>query len=336
MANTPYADNLTRTWWAGTDADLDIHIEAYEGDIDGSFRVESLFRSSGLTSFKSVQNQSNTWRGDRIGGVAVKGRKAGQELDATRIVNEKYVITVDTTSYVRSPFDYQDDWTAPDFQAEYSAEHASAHAKTFDTAHIIQLIKAGQWEAPADLKASGAFHDGQFIELSGVAAATDDEAKADIYVAKHKAALKEFVKRDLGGSLNEFVTLVDPDAFSILLDHKKLMNVDYQAETGGNNFVQRRIATLNGTPVVETPRFPTDDSLATVLGNDFTVSGNELKVKMIVFLPRKTLVTVEAQGMTVRKWDQPEYFQTNLDSYLMYTVGIRRGDATAAFYTDET
>ena len=57
MALTPYAAVQTRPNWAGVNADLDIHIEAYEGDIDGSFRVESLFRSSGLTNFKSVQSQ---------------------------------------------------------------------------------------------------------------------------------------------------------------------------------------------------------------------------------------------------------------------------------------
>ncbi len=151
---TAYAANLTRTHWAGADADRDIHLEAYEGDVDGSFRAESIFRTSGLTNFKSVQSQSNTWRGDRIGGVQVQGRQSGQALNESRIVNDKFVITVDTTSYIRTPFDYQDDWTSPDFQSEYSAEHGSAHAKAFDQAHIIQLIKAGEWVAPAALKDS--------------------------------------------------------------------------------------------------------------------------------------------------------------------------------------
>ena len=50
---------------------------------------------------------------------------------------------------------------------------------------------------------------------------------------------------------------------------------------------------------------------------------------MIIFHPRKTLVTVEAQGMTVRIWDDKERFANVLDSYTMYNVGVKRGDAVA-------
>lgn len=338
MAQTAYATVNTRPGWAGADADFDIHIEAYEGDIDGSFRVESLFRASGLTNFKSVQSQSNTWRGDRVGGVTVKGRKAGDELIGSRQVNDKFLITVDTTAYIRSPVDYQDQWTAPDFQAELSAEHGTAHAKSFDQAHIIQLIKASAWKAPAALKASGAFYDGIASTMTGYAAQTDPELKADLIVKAHKAALATFVKRDLGGSLAEFVTLIEPDTFNVLLDHKKLMNVDYQHGTdgldAGNNMVMRRIAWLNGIRVIETPRFPTAAIANHFLGTGFNVSADEAKARVIIFHPKKTLVTVEAMGMTVRFWDDQKEFNNVLDSYTMYTVGIRRGDAVAVLFTD--
>ena len=335
MPATAYAAANTRPHWAGSDADLDIHLEAYEGDIDGSFRVESLFRSSGLTNFKSVASQSNTWRGDRVGGVVVKGRKSGEALDTQRQVNEKFLITVDTTSYVRTAVDYQDDWTAPDFQAETSAEHGSAHAKAFDQAHIIQLIKASNWKAPASLKATGAFYDGIAETLTGYAAGTNAEAKADIIVSKHKEVLATFVKRDLGGSLSEFVTLIEPDTFNVLLDHKKLMNVEFSsAATGQNDFAMRRIGWLNGIRVIETPRFPTAAITAHILGAAFNVSAAEAKARVIVFHPRKTLVTVEAKPMTVRMWDDEKEFNNVLDSYTMYTVGIRRGDAVAVLFTD--
>lgn len=334
MADTSYKPNLARAHWAGTDADLDIHIEAYEGDIEGSFRVESMFRSSGLTTFKSVAGRSNTWRGDRVGGAQVRGRRSGEKLEDSRIVNEKLLVTVDTTSYIRTPMDYQDDWTAPDFQAEYSAEHGSAHAKTFDQAHLIQLIKAGDWVAPASLKASGAFNDGIKLTMTGYTAASDLEVKADMIVQKHKEAMATFVKRDLGGSLAEFVTLMTPDVFSTLLEHKKLMNVDFQGGMGDNNFAQRRIGWLNGIRVVETPRFPTAAITDHPLGPAFNVSAAEAKAAFVVFHPRKTLVTVEAQGMVVRVWDDEKEFCNVLDSYTMYTVGLKRGDAVAVVYTD--
>lgn len=336
MADTSYKAANARPHWGGTNADLDIHIEAYEGDIDGSFRVESMFRSSGLTNFKSVADRSNTWRGDRVGGVSVKGRKSGDGLDSSRIANEKFLITVDTTSYIRTPVDYQDDWTAPDFQAEYSAEHGSAHAKAFDQAHIIQLIKASSWVAPDSLKNSGAFYDGIATTMTGYAAATDAEAKADFIVKAHKDALATFVKRDLGGSLAEFVTLIEPDTFNVLLDHKKLMNVDFQGSDAGvgNNFAMRRVAWLNGIRVIETPRFPTAAIASHFLGSAFNVSAAEAKARVIIFHPRKTLVTVEAQPMTVTVWDDKREFNNVLDSYNMYTVGIRRGDAVAVLFTD--
>lgn len=334
MANTPYNATMSRAHWAGSNADLDIHLEAYEGDIEGSFRVESLFRSSGLTNFKTVAGRSNTWRGDRVGGATVKGRKAGEALDPTRIVNEKLLITVDTTSYIRTPIDYQDDWTAPDFQAEYSAEHGSAHAKAFDQAHLIQLIKAGSWVAPDSLKASGAFFDGISTTMTGYAAQTDAELKANLIVKHHKDALATFVKRDLGGSLAEFVTLIEPDTFNVLLDHKKLMNVDFQGGNGDNNFAARRVGWLNGIRVIETPRFPTAAIAAHFLGPAFNVTADEAKARVVIFHPRKTLVTVEAQGMVARVWDDKENFANVLDSYTMYTVGLKRGDCVAVLSTD--
>lgn len=340
MTATSYAAGNARPHWGGAGADLDIHIEAYEGDIDGSFRVESMFRSSALTNFKSVADRSNTWRGDRIGGAAVKGRKSGDALDNTKIASEKFLISVDTTSYIRTPVDYQDDWTAPDFQSEYSAEHGTAHAKAFDQAHIIQLIKCGTWVAPDSLKASGAFYDGIATTMTGYAAAValgteaGNKTASSLLVKFHKDTLATFVKRDLGGSLSEFVTLVDPDTFNILLDNDKLMNVQFQGNQGDNNFTQRRLAWLNGLRVIETPRFPTGAIASHFLGSQFNVSAAEAKARMVIFHPRKTLVTVEAQPMTVRVWDDEREFNNVLDSYTMYTVGIRRGDAVAVLSTD--
>lgn len=326
------ASALTRDWWAGADADQDIHIEAYEGDVEGSFKVESIFRSMNLTRFKSVMNQSNTWRGDRIGAAVVRGRKSGQKLDGARIANDKFLVTVDTTSFIRTPFDYQDDWTAPDFQAEYSAEHGTAHAKAFDEAHIISLIKCAAFKAPAHLK--GAFHDGLKAVTTGLNAATGNEAKAAIIVQTHKGILKDFVKRDLGGSLSANITLMEPDTFDLLLDEKKLMNVEYQGGNGDNNFAARRVAWLNGTRVIETPRFPTGVITDHILGADFNVTAAEAKACFIVFNPAKALVTVEAKAMTVRQWDDPKDFQSVLDSYIMYTVGQYRPDAVGVGFRE--
>lgn len=333
MAATSYASTNTRTHWAGANADIDIHLEAMEGLVDGSFSVESMFRSSGYTTFKSVSD-TNTWRGDRIGGVTVKGRKSGEGLDSTRQVNDKFVITVDTTSYARSNVDYNDKWTSPDRTAELSSEHGTAHAKAFDQAHVIQLIKAGSWVAPQALKDSGAFYDGISATMTGYAAETNLATKADYIVQAHKDAIATFVKRDLGGSISEFVTLMEPDTFNVLLEHNKLMAVEFQGGSPENSFSMRRVAVLNGLRVVETPRFPTSAIASHHLGPAFNVSAAEAKARMIIFHPRKTLVTVEAQPMVTRFWDDEKEFTNVFDSYTMYTVGIRRGDAVAVVFTD--
>lgn len=341
MANTAYSATISRPHWGGANADYDIHIEAYDGMIEGSFRVESMFRSSGLTNFKPISG-TNTWRGDRVGAAVVKGRQSGVKLDQTRIPNEKLLITVDTTSYISTPVDYQDDWTAPDFMSEYSAEHGSAHAKAFDQAHIIQLIKAGDWVAPASLAANGAFNNGLKSTMTGYAAlvatntSTSLEDAAHMIVQHHKNHLATFVKRDMGGSLSEFITLMDPDTFNVLLEHKKLTNVDFQGGPGNaqNDYAQRRIGWLNGIRVIETPRFPTGAIASHFLGPQFNVSAAEAKARFIIFNPRKTLVTVEAQGMTTRVWDDKSEFSNVLDSYTLYTVGLKRGDTVAVVYTD--
>ena len=333
MADTTYKTYLTRPDWGGTSADVDIHVEEYEGLIDQSFTVESIFRSQGLTNFKSVENQSNTYRLNRMGGVAVKGRKSGEKLEEQRVVQEKHIISVDTVAYVRTTGDYADDWTAPDYTSEYSQEHGNAHAKAFDQAHVIQLIKAGAWLAPASLAASGAFNNGISLTMTGYTAETDLAKKAAMIERKHREAVTTFVNRDLGGSLTEFITLIRPDIFSMLMEHDKLMNVQFNGGNG-NSMVGRRVAELNGMRVMETPRFPTGAIASHFLGSAFNVSTAEAKAALVVFHPKLTLVTVEATGMNVRMWDDKKDFTNVLDSYNMYNIGIRRGDATAVVFTD--
>lgn len=330
MPDTIYNDYLSRPHWGGADADVDIHVERWEGEIDGSFRAMSLFRESGLTNYKQVAHASNTWRGDRVGGIEVKGRRSGEALEQTRIPNEKFIITVDTTSYASSVVDYQDDWTAPDFRASHVFEHGNTHSKAFDTAHIIKLIHAAQWQAPDSLTN---FNDGIYDNTSITAwdSGNDFSKDANAIVSAHAKACEKFIERDLGGSLAEFVTLCKPNVFSRLLEHNKLMNVQFSENVGaGNNFVQRRIAVINGIRIIETPRFPTAAITNHILGPSFNVTANEAKVGMLIFHPRHTLITVEAQPMTVRYWDDMGQFANRLDSYTMYTVGVRRGDACCA------
>lgn len=322
MADTAYVPNLTRPHWGGPASDADIHLEVFDGALDSAFQYNSFFRSN--STFISVSDRSNTARIDRLGTVTIKGRQSGEALVPTPVRNDKLVITVDTVTYARTPIDYQDDWTAPDFLPAIGKNHGIEHAKLFDQSHIIQLIKSRLWIAPAHLKP--AFYDG--IEKTAQLVTGDNEASANAIVAAHKAIVTEFIRRDLGGNLSEFITLLDPDAFNLLLESEKLVNLQYSGDNA--NYAQRRMAFLNGVRLVETARFPTAVITDHQLGVAFNVDAEDIKCKMVVYHPTMSLVTVEAKAHTVRIWDDELNFANVLDSYAMYTIGQRRPDTVGA------
>lgn len=330
MAATPYAANNTRVHWAGSLADAgntkDEHLEIYEGEILTAFQYNAIFRS--LAPQRSVADRSNTYRIDRMSGSVVKGRKSGEALEASRVTNEKLVITVDTVLYARHPVDYQDDWTSPDWLTEVGRNDGRAFAETFDNAHIIQLQKCGDWVVPAHLKVGGAFSDGAFVSVTVKATPTleaDLEANAYALEAAHKAAVNTLVKRKI--PLGSVVTLVNPDVFDALSYHPKLKDQSFSTVDGGT-YAERRITRLNGIPVVESTEFPAAGTAIAsyVLGSDFTLTAAQAKAEMLVFSKAETLVTVEAKGFTTDFWDDKQNFSNVLDAYAMYNVGLRRPD----------
>lgn len=329
MADNAYTPNQFRPHWGGANSDNDIHLEVYDRDVQTQFIYNSIFRS-GLTNFKSVANQSNTWRGDRLGSVTVKGRRSGEALDNQPVRSEKLIVTVDTVSYIRIPIDYQDDWTAPDFRAELTRNMGTAQAKAFDQAHVIQLQKSADFVPPASL--AGAFNAGikEQVTLTGTVASEEDDASALVH--GHKKAIEAFIRRD--ADLGRLVTLIDPAWFSILLEHKKLMNVEFTGGRGVNDFAMRRVAYVNGIRIIESNAFPQAAITDHILGPDFNVTAEEIQRKMIIFDPSLALVTVEAQPLFNRVWDDERELTNVLDSFHMYTVGQRRPDVVAVVTTE--
>ena len=322
MADTPYVPNLTKPHWGGPNSDADIHLEVFDGALDTAFQYNAFFRSN--STFISVADRSNTARIDRLGTVVIKGRTSGVALESTAVKNDKLVIVVDTVTYARTPIDYQDDWTAPDFLPAIGKNHGTEHAKLFDTAHIIQLQKSRTWIAPAHLKP--AFYDG--FEKTAQLVTNDKSASADAISAAHSSGIEELINRDLGGSLNEFITLVSPRVFGILMESEKLVNVQYS--DGNANYAQRRIAYLNGTRIVETARFPHAVITDHPLGVAFNVDAADIACEVLVYHPDMTLVTVEAKAHQSKVWNDDLNFANVLDSFAMYTIGQRRPDTAFA------
>lgn len=334
MANTVYAGNNTRVHWGGANSDEDIHLEIYQNEVDSRFMYNSIFLS--LSSQRSVADRSNTYRIDRLNTSKVKSRTSGVALESQKVANDKVLYTVDTVLYIRNPIDYQDDWTAPDWLMDIARNNGMEFAETFDEAHIIQLIKARSWTAPAHLKP--AFSDGLTIEIEYQADAdTQAEFEANAIALKrgHKAGVDELVKRKV--PLRDMVTIVDVDTYSALLEHPKLLNLEVAGGASDGDYNGRRVVRLNGIPVIEVTEFPTQvynntdakHPLQSAV-NDYTVSADDLKVKMITFSKSMSLLTINAHQFTSRFWDDEGEFTNVLDCFQMYHVGVRRPDTIVA------
>jgi hypothetical protein len=322
---TAYNGAQTKVHFGGASSDVDIHLEIYDGEVDTRFQYQAIFKS--LSSQRSVADRSNTYRIDRMNTSAVQGRVSGGTLNASRVLNDKLVLTVDTVLYIRNPIDYQDDWTSPDWLREMGQNNGSQFAETFDQAHIIQLIKCKNFVAPAHLKP--AFSDGAEVLCALTTLETtiaQREANATAIGNAHKLAVQTLIKRKV--PMGDIITLAYTDEFSRLLEHPKLLNT--ATESGQSAYADRRLTKLNGIQIVENTEFPTAAITGHVLGAAFDVTATEALVKVVVFSKSKTLVTVEAQPFTSRMWDDQLNFANVLDCYAMYTVGQRRPDTAVA------
>ena len=125
--------------------------------------------------------------------------------------------------------------------------------------------------------------------------------------------------------ISDIVTLIYTDEYSAMLEHPKLLNLDFNG-TQPNSYGDRRFARMNGLPVIENTEFPIAVNASHPLGAAFNVVAADAACKIVVFSKSKTLVTVEAKPFTSRIWDDELNFANVLDCYAMYTVGQRRPD----------
>lgn len=333
---TAYAGNTTRPMWGGAASDIDQHLEMYDGILDSKFQYESQFQS--MSAQRSVADNTNTYRFDRMNASVVKGRGVGDDVVAQRVTSDKVNIVVEVMMYIRNPIDYIDDWTAPDRLTEMARNNGTSFAEAFDEAHIIRLQKARDWVAPTHL--SEAFDDGISVEvtvLGGTALTTQQlEQNAEaIYVAIGKI-ITTMRKRNV--PMNDMVCLISPERFEELVNHPKLLNKDFVA--GNGDFANRRVAMVQGIPVVENNAFPestvTNHILSTPTnGAAFDVTAEDLKGQVIVFSKSMSLITVTAHPFESRFWDDKAEMTNVLDCYSMYTVDVRRPDTVGVVLITE-
>lgn len=323
-----FLTDITRPHWGGPDSDVDIHIEEHLGIVDKTFSY-----GSKLAPYMNIRNLrgTNTARIDRFGDVAVSGRKSGEDLSITPVKNDKTILTVDTVLYTRHQLDKFDDWTTSiDTRKELAELDGTALAKQFDQACLIQAIKCGDFTAPTHL--AGAFNDGILkpVTISGLQA--NGEADADLLVYTHRKSLEDLINRDLGDRvMAEGVTFVTPFVFTILNEHKRLQNVEYQGGGAGvgNNFAAGRVAVMNGVRVVETPRLPSAAITDNPLGAAFNVTAAEARRQMVTVIPSLTLYAAQVHPIDADYWEWKEKFSWVLDTFQSYNIGQRRPDSAA-------
>jgi hypothetical protein len=324
---------LTRPNWTGADADVDIHVEEHLGIVDSVFAYSS--KLANIMNIRSLSGTNNL-RVDRLGNVAVAGRKSGEALNVSKVHNDKFNLVVDTLLYTRHTFDKFDQWTSSfDERAEVAKLDGTALAKQFDQAALIMAAKCADFVVPTGLE--GSFHPGilQPVTVSGLAA--NGEADADALVRAHRLSIEQLINRDLGDQLAaEGVTFVTPHIFTLLLEHKRLMNVEFQGGMGDNNFARGRIAHLNGIRLVETPRIPTAAITSNPLGPAFNVTAAEARRQMITIIPSLTLIAAQVHPLDGKYWEREEDFAWVLDTYQSYNIGQRRPDSAAVVDITET
>lgn len=321
--------NDTRVWF--TNGGIDIHLEKMSSDILQSFEYNSLFDSGGYSERVNVQNETNTYRFDLMGATVVKGRKAGTPIENTKIANDKQTVVVDSMEYNRVTLDWMDNWTSPNRIAQIGKEKGIAMSYEYDMNHLVTLIKAGDYTPDAVLKASGNFHDGVSITIDDFST-YDEKVQAQAIVEAHAYIVNTMIKRRV--PTQQLVTFVSTEWYSILSKSQMLTNVNFQGNKDENNYVHRRVMYINGVKIVEVPLFLNGERTEAPLGEAFNLEAKYAKANMIVFNPTTTLLTVDAHPLYNEHHDDKINFSQYLDTYRMYTVALKRGDAVGVVHAD--
>lgn len=323
-------DHYSRTHWGGEGANVDIHLEEFKGRVDGAFNYDAFFRAQNLTEVINLTG-TNTYRWDRDGAAVAYGRSPGEALVPQRFINEKVNTVVERAIYARHVMDRQDDWTAPDRMQRIARAQGQALAKANDVAHMTKLIHATEWKAPADLKKTGAFHDGVVKTLTGFAAEADRSNRADMILNSLYELITHAQRTDQ--DLDKFIALIAPEWFHDILNYDKLISKEF---SGGNgDFARRQVAYINGIRLMETPRIDfTAVTADNQYGSEFTRTAAQAKTGLIMFNPEHTLMDIQVHGTQVKTWEDDNEWARKIDTFCMNKPEIRRGDSAFALRTD--
>jgi len=303
-----------------SDQDRADMIEHFAGTVDSQFAKRSMMRQ-----FVPVKNITGTDTAivRRAGKTDLTAITPGVRPETTNVNFSRAAVTVDTVIIARQNQSLLNEFQA-DFnvRAQLAMDHGKELGKFFDEAFLIQAIKAAGQTVGATPDLNGAFGDGKVEQL----AAAGDELDPDLLYARIAAIITRMQEEDI--DTEECAVFVRPTEFDVLLNHDKLIDRDFSMDNG--DFADGRLATIKGSPIMQTARVPQTAVTGHPLsnagnGNAYDLTAAEANVAAVVMHPMSLLAGETVPLTSDIFWDKTEK-QWFIDSYMAFGVSNRRED----------
>jgi len=293
-------------------------IEQYGGSVDSQFAKSSIMRK--FVKVKPIRG-TDTAIVRRTGRTMIQALQDGVRPPANKTNFGRAAVTVDTVVLARDNRsmlnEFQTDFSA---RAELGKDHGKELAKFFDQAFLIQAIKSAHLPAPSNL--NGAIGAGKVETLSSPL----DETDPDKLYASIAAIITQMKEEDI--DTEECAIFVRPSEFDVLLHHDKLIHKEYSSANG--DFANGKVATIKGSPIIETARIPnaaiTGHHLSNAdNGNAYDLTAAEANAVAVVMHPQ-SLLAGETIPLASNVFYSDIELQWFIDSYTAFGVSNRRPD----------
>lgn len=304
-----------------------LHLSEYGGEVEHTLEKKSFMRQ--FAKIKPIMGTS-TLTNDLVGESTLQavGRGA-QRPDPTSIEFTNIAVKVDTIVLARATMPLLDEFQSRlDVRMEMGVEHGKQIAKFFDTAFIVQAIKAAQRDATGKPKGWVGGTSDKTYTLANLADSTVLlEAIEDIITGMEEKNV----------DVEECVLMLRPAEYQTLVRNKDL--VDRDLSEGNGNRANRFILRASGLPIVKTnlmPKVKTAVAGGEFLsnatnGNAYDISEDDARCVALIMHP-KTLLAGETIPLTSKVFYDDKELQWFVDSYLSFGVTVNRPDHTGALF----
>lgn len=333
-ANSDHASQFSR----------DDMIEEYGGMVDAQIAKKSIMRQfidmpllTG-TDTRTVRRMADTSL------QVITDERAGTEMEADRVNFDRAQVTVDTVVMARAVRTLLNE-VQTDFGARQriAQDHGKTIAKFFDASLLNMGIKTAlttvtSGVADAAIKGNQgrdlgkAFRSGKTVNLG----APNAELDPDALYAGFEALVVELQENDV--DTDEMALFLRPRQHAVLFNHDKLISRDFSRDNG--DFAEGKIKTIMGVPLVSTNRLADASINASSELSDlsapvgqYVLTAAQLTCQGLILHP-DSLLAAEAIPLSSNIWFDDLRKAWYIDSWLSYGASSRRGDQTAALFTN--